>query len=299
MDLAGYCRSFGQNYYAQNTSDHAYGWECTDNLNTFGIDTGAVCRSQWGSNYKAVLKGNYKYDWSCTGWSDANHKVVPVVIVSSEYFYNVDEVNAGIQAYAARMLKTRSWYSNHMYSGKTFSLVKPVVHLSLKNNSVWRNLSCLTADPSDRPAECPDHKAPADRGKLFYAMVNEVKYLFNNKKTKTDIIAPIFIYTGTDSEPFWLGAASLTVDDVKYDALPPNIGACSVNDEYCGVYAIGHEMGHSMGLGHTCDLDTVPTGICGYSIMENPSNNFEQAILFPEEQEVLERSPFMSHIFID
>lgn len=292
MDLTRECRSkYGSSFNAVSSGDHAYNWGCSNGIATYGINAGAVCRAQWGSQYKAVLNGNHKYDWSCTNWDEANYHVVPVVIMASEFFFDVNATNEGISTVANIAKNTRDWYGENMALGKTFSLARPVVHLSLKGRDAWHDYSCLTAQPNERVGQgCTDLASAADRGKLFWEMVNEVKYLFNNKSESSNLVASIFVYTGgASSAPFWFGAAALGVDGVEYNVQPPSSVACVSEDEDCGVYALGHEAGHNFGLGHACDGDNAPAN-CGLSIMQNPSLIFDRAILLQSEQDFLDNS---------
>jgi len=291
MDLNAYCGStYGEEFSVTRDGDHAYDWQCTDGDVNYGISSGELCITQWGEDFRPVLLGNHSYDWACTDWSESNNQIVPVIIIASEFFRDIDTVNNAIEVFSDRMKITQDWYAEHMESGKTFTITKPVVRLSLTSSAIWHEYSCLTASSEGRPEVCTDKTTPFDRGLLFSKMIDEVSYLFDNKNEETNIVSPVFVYT-KDGGLFGLGAAANFINDVEFNAQPPSIGACDFNDAECGIYAIGHEIGHNFDLGHSCNLEPVASN-CYFSIMENPSNFFSKAILLDQEQEVLDSSSF-------
>ncbi|WP_338164324.1 M12 family metallo-peptidase [Vibrio sp. 10N] len=288
-DFQRYCQQqYGWDAIARKSGEHVYNWQCAQGVNHYPMNVAAACRDQFGADHSPVTLGASAEDWRCTSWQEASNKVVPVIIVSANYFYNTTASDNAINAVAAVVQKVKAHYKAQMSSGKTFSLVEPIVALSLKSNQTWHDSSCLTSPAEHRNAECSSSlPATADRGRLFWDAVNEVKAQFANKNEQTDLVAPIFIFTGNEGEVFGLGAAALEWEGVKYNVQPPSVAVCDVNDSQCGLYAVGHEIGHNFGLRHTCDVQP-NLARCHESLMQTGR------ILMPFEQEILNKSAFFS-----
>jgi hypothetical protein len=174
-----------------------------------------------------------------------------------------------------------------MKSGRTFRLALPILHLSNNTSEYFNELSCLSADPKDCPNECKDQTSNASWFDYFYAVRDEAQAT-SLGASPLHISVPVYVYTGPDSKPFWLGAAALTPFSVN----PPDIAVCPEDDISCGLYSAGHELGHTFGLGHSCQLQPVIVS-CRNSIMENP-RDILKAILLEQEQESLNASPYFT-----
>jgi len=300
LDLNRYCReNYHPSAFAQTTGTHLYNWKCVHNGANLTIDMDNGCRQQHGSLFRAIAFGNHVYDWGCVNWANGDNLVVPVVIIASDYFYDIGAANAGI-ANAARVLtEVRDWYGEEMFNGKTFTVARPLAHLSLKNKNTWHELSCLRASPSDPdyPSECNSFTGSVDRFGLFDEAIDEISYLFAFAPSSVRIAVPVFVFTGTNSDAFFLGASGQpastnATSGVSYSVAPPEAAACDSGDTYCATYSVGHELGHGFGLGHTCDF--VPQSLsCNESIMETASP--PNAILTTREQNQLNTSPLFGN----
>lgn len=297
IDLNRQCRAqYSRFSYAIRTGDHAYDWRCNVNGAERNIDTTSACKAQWGSTYRPVLLGGHAYDWACTNWSGTTNKVIPVVVIASEYFHNISAIEDAVQTAARVTQNTQDWFKDEMNSGKTFKTVRPIVKLSLEPTSHWHDLSCLSGRPApfnDRPSICADRTSPQARFDFFFEGRNEVSYLFDNKSSNTDIVVPVFIYTGNNSDAVRLGAASTrdTANKIAFSVQPPNVAACNLGDFWCGIYALGHETGHNFGLIHTDDLDPRPDNSTR-SIMQTGGNKTTDMFLADAEQSALDSSSF-------
>ncbi|WP_162674625.1 M12 family metallo-peptidase [Vibrio variabilis] len=288
-DFQRYCQQqYGWDAVARKQGEHVYNWQCTQGANNYPMNIVAACSDQFGSDHSPVIVGASAEDWRCTNWQQANNKVVPVIIVSANYFYNITASDSAIEVVAGVVEKVKAHYKSQMNTGKTFSLVEPIIALSLKSNQAWHDSSCLTSPVEHRNLECSSVlPVTADRGRLFWDAVNEVKAQFANKSELTNVVAPIFIFTGNEGEAFGLGAAALEWEGVKYNVQPPSVAVCDNNDTQCGLYAVGHEIGHNFGLKHTCDVQP-QLETCHSSLMQSGQ------LLMPFEQATLNESAFFS-----
>ncbi len=262
------------------------------------IDTNQLCMTLYSPNHRAVLLGGGVNDWACTDWSDVDYKVVPVVAVATEHFYDVDAISSAVQTAARVTLNTRNWYREAMDSDATYIAARPVVHLSLQGSDYWHNLSCLTsapdgADPFPRPDRCVDRTSPADRNGYFYGVRDEVEYLFESKDSGVHTSIVSFVYTGENDADIDRGAAALHGHVTSYSVQAPAILSCDETDIWCGIYAVGHELGHTFDLGHTADLDPRPDNY-HHSIMQSGGNQSTDMFLATTEQNLLDESNYFS-----
>ena len=289
--LTKYCRDEYGSISSAVPDQDGYEWYCkvTDDIvdedTLFIISIPDICLRQFSSNHVEVLLGGTSNDWACVDWNNnARFVVVPVLVVANDFHSDSIEISGAIESISAAMDRVQSWYQRKMKSGKTFRLVRPILRLSEKSGKEWNELSCLTASPSDRPQECVDMSSEADRFGYYYEGQAEAMATTIPSWPQEQTV-PTFIYTGPDSEPFWLGAAAAG----PYSINPPNISVCPKDSDDCGLYSIGHELGHSFGLVHSCEIVSKPR--CYNGIMENPPNILK-AVLFGKEQDMLNTSPY-------
>lgn len=287
VDLDRYCKeNYSVQAFAIQTGDHAYDWKCLLDANDFPISMDAICRQQWVKSYSTVLLGGSANDWACVDWTNFRNKVVPVVVIPVDLFFDTNHIAAAVKASVAAMDRARTWYAKAMDSGRTFEIMRPIVHFSMEFSSTeWNELSCLAISPP-RPRECIDQDSPIDRYGYIYKTVEEALKT-SLPPWSSETIVPVFVYTGRESHAFWFGGASWG----PYSSMPPNVAACDIdsNDD-CGLDVVVHEIGHNFGLGHSCDIEPQPIN-CSQSIMQAPAD-LTIAILLEQEQSELDASAF-------
>src|SRR5439155_26687662 len=171
----------------------------------------------------------------------------------------------------------QNWYNTRM-GGETFHLVQPLIVplQSTQTAADWNALSNVT-------------QYSGHRDDFFNGAVAEYQRSYPNPNSGLRVV--IVPFTG-NSPDIWLGAASGS----GFAVAPPRAASlvCPISgplDYRCAdaTYAMGHELGHTFGLAHSCD--TYPNDMqWGSSIMQ--TGKPWDAILLSGEVSTLQASPF-------
>ena len=268
-------RQYGSSAKAVRVSRHLYGWLARVSDHTYPIDMTRAVRDQYGPDYILGAVGVGVYDWRAVHWPALSDRVLPVMPIANDYFFNVDSVAWGLANLKSVIVATRNWYGLHV--GKTFRPLQPLVVFVQSSLSAmqWNAISSSTTES-------------LHRFDLLYAAENEYLRTYPQPSTLRVVILP---FTG-NSPNVWLGAA----DQAVYAAIPPRASSILCPgvgpfDSRCSdaTYAIGHELGHTFGLIHSCDAYPGASD-CQYSIMQ--TGRPWDAILLPGEISWLQASPF-------
>ncbi len=265
---------YGRSATAVATGDHLYSWMAKVRTELKPLDLSRAVTSQYGVSYTLVAVGVGLWDWRAVNLSSLPRTVLPVMAVASDRFFNVRGVRSGLSRYVSVLSTMRNWYKAR--DGKTFRLLQPLVVPTNRTSDEWNRLSASTADPAHR------------FDLLFEAIAAYRAHLPARTENLRVTIAP---FSGSNPEA-WLGAASID----GFAVAPPRATSVSCPlgpplDEGCSdaTYALGHELGHTFGLPHSCDAyPTDPN--CGRSIMQ--TGKPWEAILLPGEVSQLDRSGF-------
>jgi hypothetical protein len=177
---------------------------------------------------------------------------VPVVILAAEYVNDSSARATAAANFSSIGRYVRDWYRYR--AGATFFLDGVVFVASTRSAAEWINLSQLSAQS--------DH-----RYDYFWAAYDLVAPTAQPGKKYA-----VSVYAGYQPDTS-LGAAAAGVVAVAGPRTSsvscPTFSPSGSVDTRCAdsTYAIGHELGHTWGLGHACDVYPSASS-CGQSIMQ-------------------------------
>lgn len=280
LDLqAAVLEQYGSGAALVSISEHLYDWRARIKVQSdpdvyldSPIDVARAARKQHGAKWTPVAIGVHRYDWKAVRFRDLDCRVLPVMLVACDRFYDVNAVRTGLERFSTVLEAVQGWY--RLRAGTTFKLVQPLVLPTRAPSSRWNELSYRT------DAE------PAERYILLRSAIDEYARALPEPGSKLRVA--LGVYTG-DSVSVWLGAAS----SGRFAVVPPRATSvmCPATgplDAACAdaAYALGHEIGHTFGLAHSCSEDAFPDNAqCGLSIMEGTKP--PTAILLDGEIEIL------------
>jgi predicted Zn-dependent protease len=276
LDLARAARDqYGSNATVVATCDHLYCWKASVNGTLYGLDVRAAVRSQYGSGWTLAAVGVHKYDWRAVNFHNLNYKILPVMPVASDYFFNVDAVRTGLASFRSVLVTIQNWY--YYRAGESFNYLQPLIVPTNLTAGEWNTTSYNT-------------QQNAHRDDLLNAAISAYTAWYPAPGSTFHVaMAP---YAGS-SPDYWWGAAQLGGYAVATQrATSITCPATGALDSRCAdaTYAIGHELGHTFGLQHSCDAYPGPQ--CGNSIMQ--TGKPQSAILLPQEITTLRGLPFFT-----
>ena len=265
---------FGFLAVAVATGDHAYDWKAQVGREQNGLDLKRAVANQYGPEYSLVMTGVHKFDWKAFRFAEPDRYVLPVMLIASDFTFDIDGVAEAVTRYRTVLGRVQGFYNARVDGVLHF--LQPLVLPTSLTSAQWNALSAQTAQDADR-----------------YVLLNQTIQSYEQQlpPPADNLRVVLSIYTG-DSQDIWLGAASTG----KYSMGPPratSLGcpAAGSLDANCSdaAYAIGHELGHTLGLGHTCD-EFPEHADCGQSIMQ--TGHPPEAILLQREIVILIESGF-------
>lgn len=257
-----------------STGEHLYDWKARVGRDLKPLDIRRAVTNQYGAAYSVVTTGVHRFDWKAFKLSEPDYVVLPVMLVASDRFFDIDGVQQAASRFRSVLGRVQSWYNGRVDG--TLRFLQPLVAGTALTSAQWNALSASTAQPATR-----------------FALLEQCieSYEGSLPAPGANLRVVISVYTG-DSAGIWLGAASTG----RYAMAPPRATSldCPAQgplDALCAdaAYAVGHELGHTFGLGHTCD-DFPGHPRCGDSIMQ--TGRPPEAILLQREICVLLESPF-------
>jgi len=140
-------RQYGPSATAVVVSSHLYGWRAKVGTQLYSIDMQRTVRDQFGSGYILGAVGVGIYDWRAVRVSGLQNRVLPVMAIAYEYFYDVDAVRTGLANFQSVLITTRNWYAAR--AGKAYRMLEPLVvfNQSPVTAGQWKTLAANTALP--------------------------------------------------------------------------------------------------------------------------------------------------------
>jgi hypothetical protein len=140
-------QQYGSAATVVTVSNHLYGWRAVVGGRRYSIDMQRAVRDQFGSGHILGAVGVGIYDWRAVRTQGWVNRVLPVMPIASDYFYNVDAVRTGLANLRSVLITTRNWYGWRV--GKTFRMLQPLVvfNQSSRTAAQWNALAASTAAP--------------------------------------------------------------------------------------------------------------------------------------------------------
>ncbi len=266
LDLARAARDqYGLNATVTSIGQHLYDWRAQVGSRNLSLDLAQAVATQYGSSYTLVSVGVHLYDWRAVRFADLQAVVLPVMPIASDRFFDINGVRDGLTRFRSVLTCIQNWY--RLRAGSTFRLLQPLVIYTARTGATWNQISANTANSQNR------------FDLLNAALADYAALLPQPGSALRVVLSP---YAG-DFPDVWLGAAA----SGRFAVAPQR--ATSVNCPASGpldsrsadaTYAVGHELGHTFGLGHSCD-DYPNFTQCSRSIMQ-AAKPWDAILLEPE-----------------
>jgi hypothetical protein len=271
-------QQYGKRAELWDTPSHAYGWHARlqGDPSRYDLDIHGFVRTKFGKNWCVVQSSFEGYGWRRFDPFDAAHDwaILPVILVARDQIGDEAAIGRATQTYRHNIAGMAEWYASRL--GRTFKLLEPQLFASPRTTAEWYAIYMDQRDRSD----------------LWKACQEEVLASYS-RRTNANIIYVVTQYCG--DTPLWDYDAAGGSFGAGFVAVVSSFACCQRYDptivgstlDKTVIYALGHEVGHCLGLPHPDDKEPG----AGQSIMlwGRPPD----AIFLAQERERLLTSPYL------
>lgn len=272
---------------------HAYQWHAKmpNNEQKYPISLQAWSDAKYGPNWRIVLaEGVDKYAWRWLNpynpdpTKTIDWAVLPVVFVSADWIWDIPKVSAAAAKFAHNLTRVSDWFGSQL-GGKKLKICRPQIVPDYRTSQqVWDLYQASKTHDGMTPAQYDEARYKPWRT----AIADYSNYM--GKRVNSNVIYAYTHFAGPSAD--WDFAAAgggphLFVSSfATVYSLPDLLTVSDPRLQTLG-YAITHEGGHCLGLGHT---DSQFADDWQKSIMQ--ASKPPQAILCDYERARLKNSPF-------
>jgi hypothetical protein len=276
-----------------SVGDHLYCWRAQVGNSLYPLDLRRAVAEQFGPGYVLGAVNITCPSWRAVHWSALTHEVLPVMVIASDYFFNVDAVIGAMANFQATLGSIQAWYGSALAagSGRTPGYILSSLHM-LQPLVVFNQSSYTAAQWNAFSAQ--GSSAPfydggttlADMGWNAYQTAYPPNDLGGSDGKAVRVL--ISVFTGNsptvDGGTGWLpDMVGFTNVRAAFAVVPPIVtslgcpwgtGGSGLNptpgaDSPCqeSTYLVAHELGYSFGL-QSCaayDLACLRNTIMGFA----------------------------------
>ncbi len=117
-------------FAVQLPGDHLYCWRAQVGNALYPLDLRRAVAEQFGPGYVLGAVSITCPSWRAVHWSALTHEVLPVMVIASDYFFNVDAVIGAMANFQTTLGSIQAWYGSALAgSGRSPGYVLASLHM--------------------------------------------------------------------------------------------------------------------------------------------------------------------------